>query len=148
MSKHALKRSLPKRIEIEDELLNSRTTILLGTNGLWAAAVGIGGDSPLRMGIGILGILLSIIWLMCSLQSWKVIKALTARYHRLLDPSDDPNDEVEQIVQDHLAGQKWRRPTSILAQWLPILFLSVWVIFLGGLIGGPFSDWDGGGSPG
>jgi hypothetical protein len=72
MSKDDLKRSLRKRIEVEDELLNSRTTILLGTNGLWAAAVGISGDSPLRMGIPILGILLSIIWLMCSLQSWKV----------------------------------------------------------------------------
>ena len=135
MSKKDLKRSLRKRIEVEDELLNSRTTILLGTNGLWAAAVGIGNEGSLNIGIGILGLLLSIIWLMCSLQSWKVIKALTIRYHKLLDPSNDRNDEVEQIVQDYLARQKWRRPTNILAQWLPILFLSVWIIFLGGSIG-------------
>jgi hypothetical protein len=68
------------------------------------------------------------------------LKALTIRYHEPLDPSgDDPNDEVEQIVQDHLTRHKWRRPTNILAQWLPILFVSVWTIFLGGFIGGLFN---------
>jgi hypothetical protein len=135
MSEDALIDKIRKRIEYEDELFNSRTTIFLATNGLWAAAVGVSSVLPLQIGIGILGVLVSIMWVMCSWQSWKVIRALTRNRLKLLKDQIEYQAEyqVEEIVQDAL----WRpgyRPTNILAKWLPILFLSIWVIFLGWLI--------------
>lgn len=166
MSEDALTDKMRKRIEYEDQLFNSRTTIFLATNGLWAAAVGVSSVLPLQIGIGILGVLVSIMWVMCSWQSWKVIRALTRKRLKLLRDngvsrkiiilkgqrfaydseefwnnlfSGTPQAEyqaeyqVEEIVQDALWRPRYR-PTNILAKWLPILFLSIWVIFLGWLI--------------
>ena len=135
MSEDALIDKIRKRIEYEDELFNSRTTIFLATNGLWAAAVGVSSVLPLQIGIGILGVLVSIMWVMCSWQSWKVIRALTRKRLKLLKDQAEYQAEyqVEEIVQDALWRPRYR-PTNILAKWLPILFLSIWVIFLGWLI--------------
>jgi len=135
MSEDALTDKMRKRIEYEDELFNSRTTIFLATNGLWAAAVGVSNVFPLQIGIGILGVLVSIMWVMCSWQSWKVIRALTRKRLKLLKDQAEYQAEyqVEEIVQDALWRPRYR-PTNILAKWLPILFLSIWVIFLGWLI--------------
>jgi len=66
-------------------------------------------------------------WVMCSWQSWEFIKALTIKYEKL---SDDP---IKLVAQDALWDHRLR-PTNILAQWLPILFLSIWIFFLGWLI--------------
>ena len=112
-----------KRIEIEDELLNSRTTIFLATNGLWAAAVGISDDPHLRLGIGTLGILVSTMWLMCAWQSWRVIRALTIQH------LVHSHDEVDEVVGEALWSHRCRL-TNILAQWLPGLFLAAWIVFL------------------
>jgi hypothetical protein len=133
MSENALKDNFRKRIEFEDELFNSRTTIFLGTNGLWAAAAGISGDFHLQIGIGILGILVTMMWLMCSWQSQRVIKELTVEYLKLLKSSNDPENRVEKTVQKALWSPRLR-PTNILAQWLPVLFLFVWTVFLVWLI--------------
>ena len=166
MSEDALTDKMRKRIEYEDELFNSRTTIFLATNGLWAAAVGVSEAPYLQIGIGILGVLVSIMWVMCSWQSWKVIRALTRKRLKLIKDkcvsrkiviikgkrfeydsedfwynlfSGTPQAEyqaeyqVEEIVQYALWRPRYR-PTNILAKWLPILFLSIWVISLGWLI--------------
>jgi len=115
------------RIEYEDELFNSRTTIFLGTNGLWAAAAGISNVLPLQIGIAVLGILVTIMWAMCSWQSWKVIKALTTKYLGL------GGDKVERIVREALWGRRFS-PTTILAKWLPMLFFCVWIVYSGWLV--------------
>jgi hypothetical protein len=135
MSEDALADKIRKRIEYEDELFNSRTTIFLATNGLWAAAVGVSSALPLQVGIGVLGVLVSIMWVMCSWQSSNVIKALTKKRLGLLkgQTEDQAEYQVEKIVQDALWSLRYR-PTSILAKWLPVLFLSIWVIFLGWLV--------------
>jgi hypothetical protein len=112
-----------KRIELEDELLNSRTTIFLATNGLWAAAVGISNDPYLMLGMGTLGILVSTMWLMCAWQSWRVIRALTIQHRK------HSHDEVDEVVGEALWCHLCR-PTNILAQWLPGLFLAAWIVFL------------------
>jgi hypothetical protein len=127
MSEEALADKVRQRIETEDELLNSRTTIFLGINGLWAAAVGIGNAPHLQIGITILGVLVSIMWLMCSWQSWQAIKALTRKHHQLAD------DPVEEIVSGALWSRRLR-PTNILAHWLPTLFLFIWIVFLSWLL--------------
>lgn len=112
-----------KRVEVEDELLNSRTTIFLATNGLWAAVVGISNDPYLMLGIGTLGALVSIMWLMCAWQSWRVIRALTIQHLK------HSHDEVDEVVGEALWSHRCR-PTNILAQWLPGLFLAAWIVFL------------------
>jgi hypothetical protein len=113
------------RIEVEDGLLNSRSTIFLGINGLWVAAVGVSSDQYLRAGVALLGILVSLLWLICSWQSQLVIASLTKTYQRL-----HSENQLEKIVQTELKGFGWLRPTNILASLLPCLFVVTWIIVL------------------
>lgn len=124
-----------KRIEIEDSLLNNRTTIFLATNGLWVAVVGIGSDAAIRLGIVVLGVLVSTMWVMCSWQSWRAISELTKEY--LATASTNKIEvimEMEAIMKRSLWKPGWKRPTDILARWLPILFLIAWAVALPWLI--------------
>jgi hypothetical protein len=138
-------KSIRARIEIEDNLLNSRTNIFLAINALWVAAVGIGGNVILQRGIVVLGIVVCLMWAISSLQSLFVIRGLTIAYLTL------STSESEKIVQFELSKPawewlKWRplkwlrkslRPTNVLAAWLPLLFLLAWLIFLFHLIANP-----------
>ena len=121
---------LRKRIEFEDGLLNSRTTIFLVTNGFWMAVIGVGGNvTVLHVGIAILGLLVSFLWSASSWQSWKVIKALSITVSKLKPPSS-----IEEIVQNALFAHGWKRPTDIQGRWLPLIFVGTWIIVLGWLL--------------
>jgi len=115
---------LRRRIEIEDELLNSRTTIFLGINGLWAAVVGVSDERGIQTGVAILGIIVTCMWLTCSVQSWQILRRLTKTY--LQSAKLGEGQSVEKIVHDVLRRYRHFRPTNILAVWLPGLFLLVW----------------------
>jgi hypothetical protein len=115
-------RSIRQRIEVEDALLNNRTTVFLAINGLWAASVGLGQDPSFRVGVVALGIMVSLLWWVCAWQSQRVIAALTRKIAAY--------DSLEELVQARLKGFGWLRPTNILAWWLPWLFIVAWVILL------------------
>jgi len=124
---------LRARIQVEDSLLNSRTTIFLAINGLWIAVVGRSDDVYMRKGVATLGILISLMWLICSWQSLLLIRKLTREY------CDRFDDELEEIVQAELSRPKWPRfkkarlllrPTNILANYLPSLFVITWALLL------------------
>jgi hypothetical protein len=114
------------RIEKEDALLNTRTGIFLTINGLWVAAILINTNSDARLIVATVGTLVSFYWLECSTKSWKVISNLTEAYR-----GDYPDDRIEKIVQDALGKpDDWRRPTNILANILPVVSFSAWLIGL------------------
>jgi ABC-type amino acid transport system permease subunit len=114
MSEDVLADEIRKRIQVEDELLNSRTTIFLATNGLWAAAAGISTTFHLQIGIGILGVLVSTMWVMCSWQSWKVIRSLTRKYLKSLkgQPEDQAEYKVEKTFRMRSGGPDGGQLTS------------------------------------
>ena len=112
-----------KRIEYEHNLLITRTGIFLIPNGLLVTAIGVGTTEPFKCLIAFLGLAVAGIWLVCSLQSWKVIKALTIAH---LNKED--GGEVEKVVQTALARPGILRPTDLLAKVLPALFLIAWLV--------------------
>ncbi len=113
------------RIMREDDLFNTRTTVFLITNGLIMTAVGISGEVSIRLVLSILGTLITIAWLMCSFQSWKVIRKLTIKYRK-----HDPDNYIENIVQDEMFKRRWKRPTDLMAKPLAITFLITWLVLL------------------
>lgn len=113
-----------KRIEFEDNLLVTRTGVFLVPNGLLVTAIGVGTTEPFKCMIALLGLMVTGIWLVCSLQSWKVIRALTIAH---LGKADDGGG-VEEVVQGVLAKPGILRPTDLLAKALPSLFLIAWLV--------------------
>ena len=79
--KEKFREKIRSRIQIEDSLLNARTSIFLITNGLLLASLGAAsGSEPLKTFLTLLGLAISVPWAMCSWQSWKVIRRLTPSY--------------------------------------------------------------------
>ena len=118
-----------RRLEVEDSLLNSRTTIFLATNSLWFAAVGFGNYGSLHFGMAVIGVLVSGTWFICGRQSRNVIKALTIEYLHAF-----PDDPIEVIVRNALWKPGCRSPTDLLGWELPLLFIMAWAGLLGGLL--------------
>ena len=118
-----------RRIEVEDSLLISRTTIFLATNGLLFAAIGIGDYGPLRFGMALIGAIVSVVWFISGRQSRNVIKALTKTYLNA-----EPDDPIDGIVRKALWKPGWRSPTDVLGWELPLLFILAWVGLLGWLL--------------
>ncbi len=123
-----------KRIEIEDKLLNERTNIFILTNSLWLLVVGFIED--MRLPFIFIGIFICVFWLICSIQSRRVIGHLTGKYLNSLEKYgdkhlDDNQQLVENIVQSALPHHEYRiRPTEILSVWLPFLLLEGWLLLL------------------
>jgi hypothetical protein len=114
-----------QRIMREDDLLHSRTMVFLVTNGLLMTAAGISGDFAFRLAISILGIMITISWMIVSWQNWNVIRQLTIEYRKHY-----PEHPIENIVQKALLKPGWRRPTNLIAKPIPIMFLITWIALL------------------
>ena len=116
-----------ERIILEDNLLISRTTIFLVTNGILLTAVSIANDPIVGILIAILGLVITVFWFICSWQNWKVIKNLTIKNLKANKNAPDP---VEEVVQKSLCKHGWRRPTDIIAKPLPAVFLVIWTAII------------------
>jgi len=114
---------LRHRIEREDELLNARTGIFLVVNGLTAVAVGIDQRFASRLLVAIVSALINVLWLVCSLKSRQVLKALTVHLLKRF-----PEHPVERIVQTALGSSHCIRPTTILSIYLPGLVALGWLV--------------------
>ena len=110
-----------ERIKVEDNLFNSRPTIFLAINGIWVSAAGINSQADLPIVFNLLGLAFSILWFICSMQSWRIIKKLNEDYIK----SNNINP-LENIVDNCLCKIKWLRPTEIIGLWLPISFIIAW----------------------
>ena len=118
--------ALQARIDAEDALLNTRTQIFLVPLSVLVGALGVAGTVSLKLCVSVLGLLVTVFWIMCSLQSWQVIKRLTVA--KLTNENNGDGDApVEKTAQEAL----WRvglRPTDVLAVMMPGVFLAVWTI--------------------
>jgi hypothetical protein len=125
--------ALSEQIRAEDGLFNARTGLFLTPSGILFAAYGWQRtDGPLRLGISILGLLVAVIWFLCS---WQVNAALAALHTRRAelkktepDAQAQRKDDPDTVVQGALFGWHFLRPTVLLAWWLPWLFILTWSV--------------------
>ncbi len=116
------------RREYEDGLLNSRSNLFLVLNGLGAVALGLTSDhhsAQVAFCLAIIG--MNTLWMVCGIQSWLVIRALTLKYFELV-----PDDSIDDLVYATLGKKKWQvwiRPTNIMALFLPVLLQMAWSSF-------------------
>lgn len=114
-----------QRIIREDDVLYTRTMVFLVTNGLLMAAAGISNDFAFRLVICILGIMVTISWMILSWQNWNVIRQLTIEYRKHYS-----ENHIENVVQNAMLKPGWRRPTDLIAKPIPIMFLITWIALL------------------
>ncbi len=112
-----------KRTVEEDTLLGSRTGAFLIGNGFILTAFGANNEPQYQSVIAVFGIVISILWLLTSLQSYCVIHAL----HK-----NNNGDAIENIVREATFWKtkllkNWFGPTLLVAIWLPSLVTLLWV---------------------
>jgi len=114
-----------ERIVREDDLLDSRTTLFLVTNGLLLTAIGLSKDNPIQILISVLGCIVTSGWILTSFQTWRVIRNLTRDYLKQYK-----RKYIEKIVRESMFKPGWRRPSNIIAIIIPIVFLITWICIL------------------
>jgi hypothetical protein len=122
-----------EQIRVEDGLFNTRTGLFLTPSGVLFAAYGWQrSEGAVRFGISLLGLLVAVIWFLCSLQVNAALAALHARRAELKQASPDTHaareDDPDVVVHDALFGWRPLRPTALLAWWLPWLFILTWSV--------------------
>lgn len=119
--------SIRQRTVEEDTLLGSRTTAFLIGNGFVLTALGSNRDMEYSWAIAIFGLVLSLVWLLTTLQSHRVIQALH-KMRLTLDQSDLINDRVADATF-WKAGyfSTFFGPTALIAIWLPFVVLVLWL---------------------
>ena len=118
---------LRERINREDGLLNSRTSIFLLLNGLAAVAVAdLATATNCCWLASLVAVVVNLLWFYCSRQCLKVLAAVTRCYLKVA--KDDP---VEELVQKVLGSHHFWRPNTILGVYLPGLAVVSWLaVFL------------------
>ena len=106
------KERIRDRIDKEDGLLNSRTTIFLATNALLITATQISKNDPKTcMGIILFGLIVTFFWSLCSIQCWRVLNNLFEIYRTC-------EDTIDENILKALCPQYFR-PNFLLGFWLP-----------------------------
>lgn len=114
---------LRKRVEYEDHLLNSRTTIILTINGLMAVAASLPIPDAVRLALAGVIIFVNLLWIPCALEAHGYIKVLSLR---LKNSSATPIDG--RIRQDFLAKKRRVGTTKLMSIIIPMLLLVGWIV--------------------
>ena len=104
------------RREWEDTLLHARTGIFLILNGLAANVK----HTSLELLIAM--VVVNCFWVLSSVQSWKVIRAL------ITECTGDPDQTTVNKALGDGPLHHALRPTTIISLWLPILIYVGWLI--------------------
>jgi hypothetical protein len=115
--------ALRKRVEYEDQLLNSRTSIVLALNGLMAVAASLTDACASRLAVAGVIIIVNLFWIPCAFEAYGYIKMLTIR---LKDSTEIPIDES--MRQDFLANRFRIGTTRFMSIIIPGLLLVGWVV--------------------
>jgi hypothetical protein len=113
-----------RRVEYEDDLLNTRMNIILTMNGLAAVAVGLSLPAPARLIVAIIMIIADASWIPRALEASRFIGALTQRLKESRDTA--PSDEVfrwEIVHRPRRVGT-----TKFMAVVIPSLLLAGWIV--------------------
>jgi len=114
-----------KRIEYEDQLLNSRTSVVLTLNGLMAIAASLTIPPAARIAVAGVIIIVDLLWIPCAFEAYGYIKVLTMR---LKDSAAAPIDE--RIRQDFLTKRFRIGTTRFMSIIIPKLLLLGWGVAL------------------
>lgn len=117
--------ALRKRVEYEDQLLNSRTSIVLTLNGLMAVAASLTIAGAARLAVAGVIVIVNLLWIPCALEAYGYIRVLTLR---LKESAVAPIDE--QIRQDFLANRFRVGMTRFMSIIIPGLLLVGWIVAL------------------
>ena len=115
---------LRDRAMYEDNLLNSRTNIVLVLNGLLAAAANIALSDSGGIAVGGFALLFNVLWMPCAFQHGSYMRLLS----KIVNTSQHaPVDE--QVRKKH---QRWRLygPTGFMTLIMPILLAVAWALWI------------------
>lgn len=116
---------LRKRVEFEDQLLNSRTSIVLTLNGLIAVAVGLTLPPFVKLVISLIIIVINVLWIVCSLDAQHLIHSLTAKIQ------DSDQIPIDERIRKHVRKNRFRiGSTKFMATIIPALLLFAWILGL------------------
>lgn len=113
-----------KRTYEEDTILGSRTTAFLIGNGFVLTALGTMKGSEFDPAVTFFGLLLSVVWLLTTYQSYRSIQAL----HQLrleIAETDAINDAIS--VATFWKRAKLLGPTALVSIWLPMTVVVLWL---------------------
>jgi len=113
--------SIRERWDKEDELLNSRTGTFLTANTILFAAAQFQKESLYSLGIAIVGIIVTIFWLLVSSRSARII----AYFYGICQ-------EIMPKYMKFIYSYKKPRltPTKIITKVLPLIILISWLTFI------------------
>jgi len=111
-----------ERWDKEDTLLLTRTGVFLTSNSLLFAAMRFQeSGTSFQIGVAVIGLALSILWLTTSLHSFNVVGKLY-----LLSKDDMPHGlkEIYKIKPPLL------RPNAVFCKWIPGLIIAGWITLI------------------
>ena len=112
-----------ERWDKEDELLLARTGVFLTANSILCAALGFQSQNQIfQIGVAFVGLILSILWLLTSLQSYRIIGKLFFLCKDVI-----PHGLMEIYKIKRFLGV---RPTSVFCKWIPGLIITGWLVFI------------------
>jgi hypothetical protein len=125
-----LKKELRDRINHVDTLLGNRTIAFLIVNGFLMSAAGTENIGLGKIGIALLGLLLTAIWFFIGFQTRRSITRLHLKFAQ-----EFPDDEVNKVAFSglfwrHKGVGEWIGPTELLAVWLPSVVFVAWALIL------------------
>ncbi len=110
------------RWDKEDTLLVSRTGIFLTTNSILFAIAGFRAtDQVFQIGVAIIGLLLSVVWLTTAMHSYRII-------HTLLDMCK--NNTPYGLDALYTIKPILFRPTTVFGKMLPASIIVGWGLYL------------------
>jgi len=116
-------RNVRKRVKYEDQLLNSRTGIVLTFNGLMAVAASFKLPGLARSSLVVVVIVINLLWFFCALDAYRCITELT----KLL--KDSPFASIDEKIRQDFQRDKLRIGTTrFMAIILPGLLVAGWLV--------------------
>lgn len=116
--------SLRKRVEYEDQLLNSRTGIVLTLNGLMAVAASMSLPVAAQVVTAAVIIIINALWILCSLDAQHYIHGLSARIN------ESGSAPIDEKIRKELQKGRWYRigSTRFMSFYVPCLLLTGWLL--------------------
>ena len=91
----------------EDGLLNNRTALILTFNGLMAIATAFSGDKGITLAkwLALIVFLLDVLWLLCALEAWCVIREFRKTLEKMRESHTDQIPLYERLQRE--AVESW-----------------------------------------
>ena len=114
------RQEIRKRMYEQSIHLNNRTNNFLLVNSILIAGSQLNKNTIISISIIVVGFILAIFWFLTSFQSKAIIKNLAIAYHQ-------NDDDIDRLIEEKKLPIGFR-PTDILAIWLPLIFLLLWIV--------------------